>query len=121
MRSEGGRGRKGAHLAECLADLWAGDKVAACAKDGMRRFKVVAVDGVGEGELHVGRKVERAGCLWRVSESEGRSGEADLEAVRHELLDLGRAMATRSRVQCPEPSQQSSHSESDVRVQIGFA
>ena len=64
---------EGQHLAKHLADLWAGDKVAAGAKDGVGGLHVVAVDGVCKTELHVGRKRERTRCLWGVSESDWRS------------------------------------------------
>jgi hypothetical protein len=83
------------HLAKHLADLRAGDKVAAGAKDGVRGLHVVAVDGVGEAELHVGRKGQRTRGLWGVSESDWRSTWTDLDTVGHELFDFCRCMVAR--------------------------
>ena len=60
----------------------------------MRRFHVVAVDGVGQRKLHVRRKRERAGGLCGVSQSECKVENTHLDGVEHEFVELGSAMMT---------------------------
>ena len=112
-----GGSRKVAHLAKDLADLGAGGKVATRAKDGVGWVEIVAMDGVGETELDVGRKGERAGCLWvRVSQSWEKRQRCDLDAVQHELFELGRCM-TGVESSWTEPSRESGEPHLESAVQ----
>ena len=61
-----------------------GFRAAAGAKDGVRGFHAVAVDGVSETGLHVGHKGQRTRCQWGVSESDWRRAWTDLDAVGQE-------------------------------------